>query len=92
MMAKHYRQLYGPEPPADFFGDGCTGAPDLQYRRACRMHDWHYRCGTNRLDRRLADDLLWINLRQLGASAVLAFVYWLAVRIAGGRHFRRSAP
>lgn len=90
MIASHFRKLYGPEPPDDFVGDGCTGAPDLKYHTACRHHDWHYRNGTNRLDRQLADDLFWLNLRQRGASAPIAFVYWLAVRLFGGRHFRRA--
>lgn len=34
--------LVGEKPPDDFEGDGCTCAPDLWFREACRYHDWAY--------------------------------------------------
>jgi len=34
--------LYGPVPPEDFEGNGCTLSPDLWFREACRIHDWEY--------------------------------------------------
>ena len=86
--------MIGPKPPSWFDGDGCTFAPDwlplsrVDLTPACRYHDWAYHRGTTTEERKIADAAFFLNLRTCGAGRIVAGVYWLAVRLFGGRAYR----
>ncbi|MHC4877578.1 MAG: hypothetical protein ACYTGL_13865 [Planctomycetota bacterium] len=96
--------LVGPVPPADLQSDNCTLAPDslpgwLVFRRdrldlseACRRHDWSYTVGGDENARYQADRELRVNLLQLGASGLIAGLYYRRVRLFGVRFFNYRWP
>ena len=88
--------MVGPVPPADFVSNGCTCSPDYvlgaDLRPACHWHDYHYAIGTDEPTRRDADYNFYGNLRRCGAGRWLAFRYFAAVRLFGGRAFTYAKP
>lgn len=65
-------------PAAD--RDGCTLAPDLDFRHCCDAHDDAY--ATRAVPRYLADhELRWCIARR--GYRLLPWVYWLGVLVAG---------
>ncbi len=66
--------------------DGCTLAPDLNFKECCKEHDALYQVqyGT----RSSADRILRMCIRKAGWPK-LAWIYWLAVRIFGWIAWRR---
>lgn len=93
MSSNSYANLLGPVPPNDFYGDGCTWAPDswggAYFFEACRRHDWWYR--TRCLSRWQADWRFLRNLRKLQCPTLLALAYWLAVRAIGRYCYGRGS-
>ena len=68
--------------------DGCTGVPDLWFRVCCYEHDICYRTGRTfdgwavsrwQADRRLRHCMY--EASPLGRFSILAWVYWLGVRL-----------
>jgi hypothetical protein len=86
-------QLHGPKPPQAFTCDGCTFSPDgmfgIDWREACRWHDWAYRSNA-RLSRFRADWYLFRNMRTLGCPLFTAGIYFLAVRLLGWRFWKKG--
>ena len=68
--------------------DGCTGVPDGNYCQACHRHDFRYRNGT--VSRAEADALLREDVRERG-HPFLGWIFWVGVRLFGGRHYQWSA-
>lgn len=69
--------------------NGCTAAPDLNFGVCCNRHDYDYQ---NMSKTRLQSDndmfrCMW---RKGPVGKMLAPIYWLAVRIFGGSHFKRK--
>lgn len=73
-----------------FTSDGCTMAPDLVFKTCCEEHDMYYALGG--VTRREADKRLRLCIKSKGYP-VLAWVYWIAVRLFGWipYHFSKSA-
>lgn len=78
--------------------DGCTAAPDLIFYACCRQHDRDYQTHADQLGRPInraeADRRLrrCMQITARGAPLfyrLLPWVYWAAVRIAGGRFWNR---
>jgi hypothetical protein len=64
----------------DFANDGCTMAPDLTFSHCCYEHDIYYVTGA--ISRAEADRCLRKCISARGYP-VLAWVYWLGVRLFG---------
>lgn len=60
--------------------DGCTMAPDLNFRGCCEQHDMYY--STDVINRWEADKLLRLCIKSKGYP-ILSWVYWIAVRMFG---------
>jgi hypothetical protein len=80
-------------------GDGCTNSPELTYHRCCLRHDADYtaHCDENglALTRSQADARLFECMKKSGVTPVigkflLPALYWSAVRIFGGKHWKKS--
>lgn len=65
--------------PDDFKSDGCTYAPDLNFRECCRQHDYLRRFDI--VTTREADKMLRQCIRAK-SNGFIAWVYFLAVRTA----------
>ena len=75
----------------DLSTDGCTGAPDLWFRSCCVAHDLAYRNPEVGHTRVKADRNLWRCIRnKTHGGVILASVYWLGVRLFGGRAWRAN--
>ena len=74
-------------------GDGCTNAPDLQFRDCCDLHDIMYRTGKTPCGRPVtraeADRQLRRCMRQRG-GVFLPWLYWGAVRAFGFLHWNKE--
>src|SRR6185437_2006444 len=70
------------DPPTAFTTDGCTGAPDLNFRSCCVTHDRAYWQGGSCEERRNADKALRSCIENAGHRH-LASVYFAAVRVGG---------
>jgi len=64
----------------DFVSDGCTMAPDLTFSDCCYEHDIYYVTGA--VNRKEADRCLRKCIAAKGFP-VLAWIYWLGVRLFG---------
>lgn len=72
-------------------GDGCTGAPDLEYRRCCDEHDFHARTGVTIDGHPITEAEAALRLfRCMRAKRthwlkrlVVPAVYWTGVRLFG---------
>lgn len=63
-----------------FKPDGCTIAPDFNFRSCCDQHDMHYRlqvASRSEADRELRDCII------AHGHPILGWAYWLAVRLFG---------
>lgn len=69
-------------PDKPFASDGCTLAPDLDFRQCCEQHDRVYWCGGTREQRRRADQALKSCMRELGHEQ-LSGLYYAGVRLGG---------
>ena len=78
----HYRHLR-----RKLRGDGCNDAPDLNFRLCCERHDRAYAVGGRPSRRKHADAVLRYCISSHG-HPILAWVYWIAVRLFGGKHWR----
>jgi hypothetical protein len=76
-MASHLTK-----PPLPFVNDGCSAAPDLDFRSCCEAHDRVYYQGGTREQRRQADRELRQCIRTKG-HRILDDIYYLGVRIGG---------
>lgn len=85
-------QFDGWRVPDDFISDGCTLARDgrrNRYRPACVLHDFLRRHAI--VPASDADEILRRHMLALGASRVLAWVYWLGARVTA-KIFPRTQP
>lgn len=77
-------------------GDGCTGVPDLTYKKCCDRHDIHYRTKMRLEDtgiptpitRAEADKEMFKCMRETGKTPIIGSIivpglYWLGVRLFG---------
>ena len=80
-MKKHIKHLY-----RRFKSDGCTDAPDMNFKKCCVIHDYDYTVGGNELDRIKADKKLLLCIKNNG-HPILAIIYYLVVRLFGKKHF-----
>ena len=71
-------------PPHPFTTDGCSLWPDGQWRPCCIEHDVLYWCGGPSWQRRKADHLLRVCVRQ-HSSALNADLMYIGVRLGGSR-------
>lgn len=85
--------------PPDFHNDGCTCAPDrlfgIDLRPACEMHDFQsrYLVRDRYMTVQMADWIFRRHLIALGLPAIVARMYWLAVKIVRPwRHDRAALP
>lgn len=67
--------------------DGCTNAPNLNVEACCNRHDYDYQ--DLKITRRAADKKLRKCMQRQG-WIFLPWIYWAAVRIFGGNHFKRK--
>ncbi len=67
--------------PPGFVSDGCTLAPDFGWSNACVMHDFMRRHAV--VSTREADSIFRRHMVALGAPRLVAFLYWLMVRVTG---------
>jgi hypothetical protein len=68
--------------------DGCTAVPDFDFGAdCCGEHDYHYQLGT--MSRADADKRLRRCIQKKG-YVVLPWVFWLGVRVFGGRYYRKK--
>jgi hypothetical protein len=68
--------------------DGCTGVPDFDFGAdCCGEHDYHYQ--QSDINRAEADRRLRKCIQQKG-YIVLPWVFWLGVRLFGGRYYRKK--
>ena len=69
--------------------DGCTASPDLFWKECCEEHDFYYRhpeiAGISRKE---ADKRLRLCMRKKGSGRIISGIYWLAVRLFGGRAYK----
>ncbi len=72
----------GEAAPKPFRSDGCTLAPNFDFRHCCTEHDRAYWRGGSREQRRAADRAFRECIEAAG-HPMLAKVYYAAVRIAG---------
>lgn len=70
------------EPTKSFRTDGCSLAPDLNFRDCCVEHDRAYWMGGDESRRRTADLALRSCIEARGYET-LAYLYYLGVRIGG---------
>jgi hypothetical protein len=70
------------EPPDKFHTDGCSGAPDLNFRACCETHDLAYWRGGSCRERLEADRQLRACIAAAG-HPVLSEIYFLGVRAGG---------
>lgn len=68
-----------------FTSDGCTMAPDLVFKPCCEDHDLYYALGG--VSRKEADKRLRLCIKSKGYP-VLAWTYWIAVRLFGWIPYR----
>jgi hypothetical protein len=68
----------------DRTSDGCSAAPDLNFRSCCEEHDLDYR---NSLCSRKEADLKLRRCLQKKGWKVLPWLYWCGVRLFGGSHY-----
>jgi hypothetical protein len=70
--------------------DGCTNAPDFNFKDCCDDHDHCYCTGGNEAARKLCDQKLrdWIKMR---GHPILARIYYWAVRAFGKSHFNYTS-
>ena len=73
------------EPPIPFKSDGCTWAPDFNFRDECVEHDHDYWRGGSKADRLKADLKFRKGVRAKG-HPVLAEIYFRFVRVFGTPH------
>lgn len=66
--------------------DGCTNAPDLNFRECCVHHDYYY--ATKTLTRKEADKELRQCIQKEWGGIFLPWIYWGAVRIFGGKYYQ----
>ncbi len=78
-------------------GDGCTGAPDLSFRKCCDYHDLAYQTHRNtaghEITRAEADRAFLECMKRNAPGAPIAgrllpYFYYLAVRIFGSAHWK----
>ena len=68
--------------------DGCTAVPDFDFGAdCCAEHDYHYQLTD--MSRAEADKRLRQCIQKKG-YIVLPWVYWLGVRMFGGRYYRKK--
>jgi hypothetical protein len=68
--------------------DGCTAVPDFDFGAdCCGEHDYHYQIGD--MSRAEADKHLRRCIQKKG-YVVLPWVFWLGVRVFGGRYYRKK--
>lgn len=67
--------------------DGCTSSPDLNFIDCCNRHDYDYQ--NMSMSRARADKRLRQCMSKRG-WIVLPWLYWAAVRVFGGNHFKRK--
>jgi len=80
-------------------GDGCSGAPDFNYRKCCDRHDIHYRTG-KRMDgtpilRSDADKLFLACMKGSGripivGTLLLPYLYYGFVRVFGQKAYFKN--
>ena len=68
----------------DLSSDGCSGAPDFDFRQCCVEHDYYYRNPVERtgVSRSAADAKLRRCIAARGRP-VLSWAYWVSVRALG---------
>lgn len=72
-----------------FVYNGCSSSPDFDFGSCCNRHDFDYQDLTK--SRKQADnDLFKCMTRKSWKGKLLAPLYWLAVRVAGGSHYQRK--
>ena len=81
--AEQYRQRKRAELETEgkFTSDGCTFAPELG-TPCCEMHDYLRRYRPEGITPRVADKLFRQCVQRKG-HPILAWVYWLAIRVGG---------
>jgi hypothetical protein len=68
--------------------DGCSCVPDFDFGDCCDMHDYLYWRGGKWGARAKADELLRQCIVKRG-HPVLAWIYWVGVRLFGASHFSK---
>lgn len=80
-------------------GDGCTNSPELSYHQCCLRHDADYTTGADEnglaITRAKADARLFKCMKESGVTPIvgkflLPALYWSAVRLFGGSHWKKS--
>ena len=66
--------------------DGCTNSPDFNFTHCCVDHDNDYERQTG--TRAQADKKLRKCIQESWGGIFLPWIYWGAVRIFGGSHWR----
>jgi hypothetical protein len=72
--------------------DGCSGAPDFNFKKCCVEHDFYYRncesiTGVSRWE---ADKLLRQCIRKNWKLPFMPWLYWIGVRSAGWIPWRKN--
>ena len=69
--------------------DGCTGAPDLFWKDCCKEHDFNYKNSElTGLSRAEADKRLRHCMRGEGSGRIVAWTYWVVVRMIGWKFWK----
>lgn len=88
------------EIPPNFYDDGCSSAPDLSFKWACRIHDWFY-CTRAHPEGQMTDE--WRSfadhvVRELIRASMPAPLRWIGnlyfriLRALGGHAFNTCGP
>ena len=72
--------------------DGCSGAPDFNFKECCVEHDYYYRnCqSVTGVSRAKADRLLRRCIQKHWKLPLMPWVYWTGVRVAGWIPWRKN--